>query len=196
MARPLQLATFEIPGAADHLAGMAESQAEEMRLAAYEQGYTAGWDDAIAAQTDEIARLRADLGRNLLDMSLSYQDARRHVLGALEPLLDEMIAKVLPAIARQTLAPIILEELRPAAENMAGAPLIVRTAPGNCAAVERLVATQTGLPVQVVAEPTLGEGQAYLKLADSEVRVDLDGVIAAIAAAVGAFFRIEKDEDQ
>lgn len=195
MARLLHLETFDLPGLADRLPESAQVEVEEMRLAAYEQGYSAGWDDSVAAQSDEVARLRADLGRSLTEMSLSYRDARRHVLGTLEPLLHDMVTKVLPTIAHQTLGQIILEHLRPVAETMSAAPIIVTTAPSNRAVVEKLLAAQTGLPITVREEPTLGDGQAFLKATGSEIRVDLDDVIVAIAGAVAAFFRIEKEQE-
>ena len=195
MARLLHLETFDLPGLADRLPESAQVEVEEMRLAAYEQGYSAGWDDSVAAQSDEVARLRADLGRSLTEMSLSYRDARRHVLGTLEPLLHDMVTKVLPTIAHQTLGQIILEHLRPVAETMSAAPIIVTTAPSNRAVVEKLLAAHTGLPITVREEPTLGDGQAFLKATGSEIRVDLDDVIVAIAGAVAAFFRIEKEQE-
>jgi flagellar assembly protein FliH len=196
MARPLQLEAFDMTGPTEHGGPVAPAEIEDIRLGAYEQGYAAGWDDAIAAQDSEIGHLRTDLGRNLLDMSLSYRDARRHVLAALEPLLHEMVTKVLPAIAHRTLGQIVLEELRPIAEGLSGAPVTVITAPVHRETVEAILAgAGTDLAVTVREEPALGEGQAYLKLGASEVRIDLDGVIEAIGKAVSAFFRIETNEE-
>jgi flagellar assembly protein FliH len=196
MARPLQLETFDMAGPAERGVPVAAAEIEDLRLGAYEQGYAAGWDDAIAAQDSEVARLRTDLGRNLLDMSLSYRDARRHVLAALEPLLREMVTKVLPSIAHRTLGQIVLEELRPIAEGFSAAPVTVITAPVHRQTVEAMLAAAApDLAITVREEPALGEGQAYLKLGASEVRIDLDGVIEAIGKAVNAFFRIETDEE-
>lgn len=195
MARPLELEAFDMPNPASQLPEALQAEVEEVRLTAYEKGYSAGWDDAISAQNADVARLRSDLGHNLMEMSLSYRDARRHVLGTLEPLLNDMVGKVLPAIAHQTLGHIILEQLRPVAETLASAPITVKTAPATHEMVEKLLTGEAGLPVRVIAEPTLSDGQAYLKLAESEVLVDLDGVIAAISSAVTDYFRIENDEE-
>lgn len=194
MARLLQLETFDMPATA---AGPAET--EEQRLAAYEQGYRAGWDDAVAAQGDEIGRLRGDLGRNLADMALSYRDARRHVLATIEPLLEEMVARVLPAAARHSLGAIILDELRPAAGQLAAEPVAVRTAPANRDLVERLLAeTMPGtadLPLTVIADDTLDEGQALIKTGTRETSIDLGRTVAAIDAAVRAFFHSQQETD-
>ena len=37
---------------------------EETKLASYEAGYAAGWEDAMAAQSDEQTQIRADLARD------------------------------------------------------------------------------------------------------------------------------------
>lgn len=195
MARLLELETFDLP---DHVGGVGDpddAELAEMKLAAYEQGYGAGWGDAVRAQSDDLARLRGDLGHNLSEMALSHRDARRHVLGALEPLLREMVDRILPATARKSLGHLILDELRPVAVELAATPVEVRTAPVARDQVEALLAATADLPVVVVAEPTLSEGQAYLKVAGREVKVDLDGVVQSIATAVAAFFEAEQRED-
>jgi len=43
-------------------------------------------------------------------------------------------------------------------------------------------------------EPTLGEGQVYLRLGDTETRIDLDRATAEIAAAVRSFFGLSEGE--
>ncbi|WP_284163926.1 flagellar biosynthesis protein [Frigidibacter sp. SD6-1] len=196
MARILELETFDLPDDPLQATLMGDAQVAEMKLLSYEQGYQAGWDDALGAQNDDITRLRTELGRNLTEMALSYRDARRHILASLEPLLDEMVAKVLPAIAHQALGPMILEELGPVVDRLAATPVTIRTAPANQSMVEELLAQKVDVPVQVVAEPTLGPGQAFLKTAAGEVQIDLDGVVGAIGAAVKAYFQTEHDEVQ
>jgi flagellar assembly protein FliH len=172
------------------------SDMEEARLAAFEKGYSAGWEDAVAAQDGEEAKLRADLGSNLQALSFSYHEARTHVLRALEPLLRDMVVKVLPTLARASLAEVVLEQLFPLAESLANAPVTVVVNPAIRETVETLLSAQSTMPLQFVEEPTLSEGQVYLHLGEVETRVDLDGVIAAIAAAVSAFFQIESKVEQ
>ena len=53
----------------------------------------------------------------------------------------------------------------------------------------------TGLPLIVIEEPSLGEGQVYLRMGDTETRIDLDRATADIASAVRDFFdHTEKDQ--
>lgn len=195
MARLLELESFEGTARASRAAVMDDGEVAEQKLQSYEKGYAAGWDDALLAQAADIARLRADLGRNLTEMTLSFQEARSHVLASLEPLLGEMVAKVLPMIARQSLAHFVLEQLTPVAEQLAGTGVEVRTAPQNVETIERLLAGEGALPVRVVADETLGEGQVFLRTGAHETVIDLDEVVTAIGSAVSAFFDIRRSED-
>lgn len=197
MAGRLKLEAFDAPEPKQQLeqVELERNQFEDVKLAAFEQGYAAGWDDAVAAQDGEAARLRADLGRNLQDLAFTYHEARAHVLRALEPLLFDMTAKVLPAIARETLGQIVLEQLRPVAGSMASSPLGVVASPVALPQIQALLGDTSNLPFTFTEEPSLSEGQVYLRLGEAETRIDLDGVIAAIQKAVSAHFRIASEEN-
>jgi flagellar biosynthesis/type III secretory pathway protein FliH len=191
---PLKLEVFKT-GPASSAAEAAESSAqEEARLAAYDQGYTAGWDDSAAAQADEQSRLNAELARNLQALSFTYHEARGHLLSAMAPLVQDMCTRLLPEIARDALAPVVLDALMPLAEDLADTPVTIVINPAARPAVESLLVTATGLPVTLREEPSLGEGQAWLQLGESETRVDLDRAITRIIAAVRGFFDLN-DKD-
>lgn len=195
MAKPLELQTFDLPDPARLPADIRDADLAELKLASYEQGYGAGWNDALQAQSEDVARLRTDLGRRLCEMELSYRDARRHILTALEPLLRDMVNKVLPAVAQTALGPMVLEQLKPIAEELAATPVEIRTSPANLDLVGTLVNRGTNLPLRIVAEATLTDGQAYVKLPGHAAKIDLDGVIGEIAGAVDAFFHSELHGD-
>lgn len=167
---------------------------EEARLAAYEEGYTAGWEDAENATSQDQTRVGADLARNIQALGFTYHEARMHVLRAVGPLLQEMVGRLLPEMAREALAPIVLQTLMPLAEKMADAPVSLVLNPVARPAVEALLEQATGLPLTLIEEPTLGEGQVYLRLGDTETHIDLDRATAEIATAVRGFFGLsEKD---
>ena len=161
---------------------------EEARLASFEAGYSAGWEDATAAQKDEHSAVGADLARNLQALSFTYHEARAHVVAALQPCLVALVSRVLPETARANLAPMVAEALRPLAELAAGAPVTIELNPAARPAIEALLGRHTDPPVRLVEEPTLGEGQVYLRLGDREDHVDLDHITESIRAAVFGFF--------
>ena len=170
------------------------SQLEEVKISAYEQGYSAGWEDASAAQQGDQTRIRADLARNLQSLSFTFQDARSHVLQAIRPLILEMTGRLLPELAREALAPIVLEALVPMAEGMGDAPLTLVLHPAVRERAESLVAQATGLPIIIEEEDSLGEGQVYIRLGPQETKVDLTRVTEDITAAVRGFFNLS-DQD-
>lgn len=189
---PLKLEIFDMGEGAD-LDAATQSLTEEARLSVYEEGYSAGWEDAVAAEAAGQERLGADLARHLQDLGFTYQEARIHVLRMVEPLLEQVVTKLLPRIAHAAIAPVVAEALMPMAEQLSEAPLHLVVNPTMRERVEtRLSAMTSGLPLIVVAEPTLGEGQAYLRLGEAELRVDLDQAIARISDAVHGFFELSR----
>lgn len=166
------------------------SALDEAKVASFEQGYAAGWEDAVSAQSGDQSRIRADLARNLQSLSFTFQDARSHVLQAIRPLLLEMTSRLLPEVAREALAPTVLEALMPIADEMTDAPVTLVLNPAVRDRVESLLSQATGLPLLVEEEPSLAEGQVYLRLGATETKVDLGQVTADISAAVRAFFNL------
>lgn len=192
----LRLEVFDSAIAGDGLpAPLVEASAlEDAKVTAFEQGYSAGWEDAVAAQQGDQSRIRADLARNLQSLAFTFQDARSHVLQAIRPLIVEMTNRLLPEVAREALAPTVLEALMPMAEALADAPLILVLNPAARSSVEDLVTRATGLPLVIEEEPSLGEGQVYLRIGKVETKVDLTQVTADIGAAVRAYFSMHNKE--
>ena len=192
----LRLEVFETPEttARPETVVLDTSALEEARLAAYDNGYRAGWDDAAAAQDQDQTRVRADLARNLQALSFTYHEARSHMLQALRPLVEDMVSRLLPVLARESLGGVILEEIMPVAENLVDVPVVLVINPSARPAVEALIAEATGLPLTIEEEESLGEGQAYLRFGAEELRVDLDRAVTDIAAAVRGFFELSQQE--
>ncbi|MBL4917033.1 flagellar biosynthesis protein [Szabonella alba] len=191
----LRLEVFESAGAGEAETVVTDLDTiEEARLAAYEQGYKAGWEDAAATQADEQDRLRSDVARNLQALGFTYHEARSHVMGGVEPLLRELVGHVLPALAERTLGPMIVDMLLPLAREAAGSPAVMTFNPAIRDLVEAAVTAADGLPVQLREEPSLGEGQVYLRLDGREARLDLDTTLRRILEATEEFFTLSKQE--
>lgn len=188
----LRLEVFDTAPSADgSMQPLVEATAvEEAKVASFEQGYSAGWDDAVAAQQGDQGRIRADLARNLQSLSFTFQDARSHVLQAIKPLILEMINRLLPEVARESLAPTVLEAVMPMAEELADAPLTLVLNPAVRGQIEDLLHQATGLPLLIDEEPTMPDGQVYIRFGASEAKVDLGQVTTDIAIAVRAFFNL------
>ena len=188
----LRLEVFDMAPASDgSLQPLVEATVvEEAKVASFEQGYSAGWEDAVAAQNGDQNRIRADLARHLQSLAFTFQDARSHVLQSVRPLILEMVERLLPEVAREALAPTVVEAIAPMAESLADAPLTLVVNPAVRGEVEDLVARATGLPMVIEEEPSLPEGQVYIRFGPTETKVDLSQVTEDIATAVRAFFNL------
>lgn len=194
MVLRLEVFENEDAGAAPNTVVLDTSVLEEAKLASYDTGYSAGWEDAAAAQSGDQTRIGADLARSLQALSFTYQEARGHILRALEPLFEEIIAKLLPSLASETLGGIVLDTLMPMAEGLADAPVTLVLNPNVRAAVEPLIEAATGLTLIIEEEPSLGEGQVYLRFGQNEALVDLGRATAEITTALRGFFDLSPKE--
>ncbi|SLN13266.1 hypothetical protein AQS8620_00175 [Aquimixticola soesokkakensis] len=165
---------------------------ESQRMASYEQGYKAGWDDAVRSHAEEQSRISADFARNLEDLGFTFHEARSHVMSAMEPLLQQITAKVLPQLVSETLGQTIMEELMPLAEKASDHPIQVVIPPQSRAAIEKLAANIATVPLDIVEEPSLAEGQVYLRLGTIEKHIDMSSAVDRIGQAISAIFEINE----
>lgn len=198
MAPRLRLEVFDTTTPGDSAASgpVAAEAVEDVRLAAYDKGYAAGWEDATASQADSQARLRDDLASNLRNLSFTYWEARSHLLQGLEPLLRAMVDRVLPEVARDTLGAAVVSELRAEAEGLASAPAVIEIAPGDRALVEAALGADPGLPVTLRDDPALGSGQVHFRFGAEERALDLGALLAAISTLVDDFLNTTRPTDE
>jgi flagellar biosynthesis/type III secretory pathway protein FliH len=161
---------------------MSDEELETIRPEAFENGYKAGWDDAAKALREEQSHITSDLARNLQDLSFTYTEAHSAVLAAIRPLMGDIIDKVVPELARETLGLRIKDELEQLAKRKASqrVEILVTT--------EGLMSQDFGFPLAVVADDTLSEGQVFMRFDDEETEIDLNAVTEGIRQAVDGFF--------
>ena len=165
---------------------------EKTRLESYEAGYKAGWDDAAQAESNEQDRIGAEFARNLQDLGFTFHEARVHVMHALEPLLAGMVQRVLPKLVSETMGQTIIEELLPLATEAADTPIEVVVAPASRQALETLLTEATAVPVTLVEEPTLAQGQVFLRSGKTERHIDFASAIDRIGVAIEALYELNE----
>ncbi|WP_112310268.1 flagellar biosynthesis protein [Pseudogemmobacter bohemicus] len=166
---------------------------EENRAAAWEQGYRAGWDDCEAAHTRNGEQVRAELERNLMVLAFTWQEARAHILGAMEPLLQEIVNRLLPDMAREALGPVLVEQMMPVMEAAAEQPASLTLHPSARPQVEALLSRTPGLLFEISEDSGLGEAQVFLRLGPREISIDLTRVTNTIIRSVQDFFTLSQE---
>ncbi|MBK5934067.1 flagellar assembly protein FliH [Rhodovulum imhoffii] len=190
MSSRLRLESFD--GVPPDAPGPAEDTGA-LRTAAYEEGYSAGWDDAIAREAAERTRIGTDFAKTLQEMAFSYHEARSSVIQALSPLLQAMAERILPQAAQARFAETVLEAATDLAACVANRPVEIRVAPENLEALERLLPPDPPLPVTVTEDATLGPGQAWIGGPETEREVDIDTVLTELSKAVDDFLYLEQE---
>jgi len=171
---------------------VSEADREEDRLHAFEQGYSAGWEDATRALQDSSAQGASQLAASISDASFTFQEAYSGVLRDIEPAISRMIALMLPDIARETLGQHLVGEIRKTFRDI---PASALTISANEAQIETLKETlaANGLgAISVKSDPGLGALQAIVGTEKSEREIDFGRLIedfqqslASLAANAG-----------
>lgn len=167
---------------------------EEERLEAFEKGYQAGWEDSTKAAADDTRRISSDFAQNLQDLSFTYQEAHSAALSSLRPLLEQMMKTLLPELMRQTLGAQIVGQIQKLAAQQGPQPIELVTSPANATPLETLLADVSAMPVRIIEESTLPEGQVFLRFGKHEREIDLSGVVAAIEGKMNGFFEATQKE--
>lgn len=167
---------------------------EEQKLQAFEAGYQAGWDDAEKSQADAKGRVSAELSQNLLDMSFTYHEALSKLTMSLEPVMGTIVKKLLPEIVKTSLSAHILEQFDGLVKEQADKPVEVVVSPANTQTVLEMVGEKLPTSFTVVGDASLGAGQAFVRIADTERQIDLNAIIDEINKALAGFFHDAAEE--
>lgn len=193
MGRPVVLERFDADASGGFDQRQTGAPAEGDSLAGYEDGYQAGWDDAIQSQDKMQDRVSSDLAAHLQDLSFTFHEAKSHVLKSLEPLVKDTFGRVLPEAARVALPQLILEQVMELARECADSPVYLTVAPASREALLSVLPEHAGLPLEIREEVTLAEGQVFLRLGDCERQIDTARVARDMLECVETFFA-ENDE--
>ncbi len=171
-----------------------ESVEEEQRLAIFEQGYSAGWEDAIAAQAKNTHVASETFAKNLSDLSFTYQEAVQNVTAALVPFLQALADTLVPDALEAGLAQRIATDLAQAVDVENAAEVTVRCSPARHPLISVAVPAALEMPVKIVADPALPTDAVSLTFATSERHIDLSELTAHIRQSIEAFaFQLNKD---
>jgi len=178
-------------GIRDLSSNTSQDDAEELRLSSFEDGYRAGWDDAQKTTAESQQKLSQELVQNIQDIGFAQEEARQHVLKAIEPVLQEIVSKVLPQASQQTLLPLIIENLIKLLKDRSEVPIVLAVTPESQNAVATALGEDLKADVMVEGDPVIGPNQARITGATKTVELDLGGTISDIQSMLQDFFKLE-----
>jgi flagellar assembly protein FliH len=191
---PRDAAQTPTPSSQPDPAGLAVNAVdlEEERLAAYEKGYSAGWEDAATAHAEEQGHISTEFARNLQDLSFTFHEAQAALVRDMEAILSGIVERVLPGALRPALAELVVGRALDMTRRP-GQVVEIVVAPENVARVEALCQGRPSPPLRIAAEPSLGGGQAFVRFAEAEEKIDLDAILAEMSSAMGRALAAEED---
>jgi hypothetical protein len=152
-------------------------QAEKLRENAYEQGYAAGWQDALEhmRNEDELRNIAAQ--EALQAIGFSYNEAHQALVGSFLALIQAMLEKLLPEAAHLALPVFLSAELEALVAQNTRAEVQLICAPGARDRLAELVASCAQIKIELVEEPSFSESQLLLRLDSQEREIDLSGLL-------------------
>ena len=84
---------------------------EDEKLQSFEDGYKAGWEDAVNAQSQARDHIDNEFAKNLQEISFSFHEARTALKKELGEMLEPVFLKLLPIISHETFIPKIIENI-------------------------------------------------------------------------------------
>lgn len=164
-----------------------EDAFEESRLAAFENGYKAGWDDASAAHAAEQAHISSDFSENLQALNFTYQEAYSQVIGMVEPLLTQMVESILPKAAQETLGTRIISEVMNIVRIQSPQRIELITSPASRIKLEKLGIESLPTLVNLKEDASLGDGQVSIRFGKEEHSIDLENLLGDMSVLISEY---------
>ncbi|MGC1497563.1 MAG: hypothetical protein WA790_17300 [Sulfitobacter sp.] len=184
----------DLTGNGDVSKDLNEDSGDETKLQFFEEGYQAGWEDAVKAHETARDRVATDFAQNLQDMSFTYHEAYGKLSSAMQPLLSQIITKLLPDLRSKIIGAHVLAQMTDLMRDQSDNAIEIAVSPTNLDTLNEILSVGTNVPFMITAEPALGDGQVYLRVNQEEREIDFDAVTSGISEALDAFFQEIKQE--
>lgn len=176
-------------------AGMSEDDLEDMRLAAFEKGYVAGWEDAIKNQEKENSRISDGMAQRLEDISFTFYEARSQFSKDSGIILRLLSEKILPETLHRNFAEHLTYEMKSILESLSPDSLTIAVPKGNRTKVEKLLNLDIPVPLRIEEDFSLGNDQVVLRVADIEREIDINRFVKSMLDTMDTFtFSTEKSD--
>ncbi|MBY5933638.1 hypothetical protein KUV51_11560 [Tateyamaria omphalii] len=169
-------------------------EVEDQKLEAFEKGFQAGWEDAVAAQSETQSFVSSDLASSLQSASFEYHELRATMSASVETIVKNITDVILPQIAQASLGAHVREKAQAMARASLDRRIEIAVAPDSEAAVRRVLVDEIPEPFLLVTDNLLGPSQVVLRTERMEAELDLERTVAEISDAVASFFEVQSAE--
>lgn len=176
----LKLEVFETAPLEDADARIDAHQAVKLREAAFEEGYAAGWQDALEHMRNEDSLRRLAAEEALQQISFSYAEAHHALSGAFLGLTGAILSKVLPQATAIALPERVAAELADLVTQHTHCAIRIACAPAVKPMLEPLAAACPDVQITFHPEPSFSDAQVALRMDMQEREIDFDALLDAL----------------
>lgn len=180
----LKLESFDHGTAQNDDDPLTAQDAESLRARAFEEGYGAGWSDALAQMRNEDALRRAASEEALQGIAFGFHEARSELESSFVALASELVDILLPELLPRAMQQVVSQELRALAARQFRGRMELLCATGVREVMSDLIATVPGLDITLVDEPSFTEQQVMLRVDQNLRHIDLDGLRTTLRASL------------
>ena len=180
----LKLESFDGTAMALDDATLTARDAESLRSTSFEEGYGAGWSDALEQMRHEDALRRAAAQEALQAIAFSFHEACEALESNFMSLATEMVTTLLPELVPEARRRLLAAELRALAARQFAGRLELLCAPGTAAGLADLADSVPGLEIAMVEEPSFTDSQLMIRVDQNTRQIDLHGLMATLQAAL------------
>jgi hypothetical protein len=163
---------------------------EEERLAAFDDGFAAGWDDALKAQKQTETRINEAFADALETAGFTYHEALSQITENLSPVFEQLVAMVLPEVLQTTLGLHVIDRLTELATDAAAQPITVTVSPAFRPRLEALVAQQSAVSVDI--RESADHDTVTFAVGSMEQELNMGRLLDDIKVAVDAYVHTGK----
>lgn len=159
---------------------------EDVKLAAFEDGYRAGWDDALAAQR-EAGKLISETTRDILAAAtLTREDAVTAIGKGACDLLGAVIDKIFTEHRAKALTAQVIAAVETRLRKAGDAPIVIAAAPELASELSQVVGPLFEAELTFRPDEALPADEVEIKVADAAYLIDHDALHFEISEIIAA----------
>ena len=174
----------QVSPAPDETVSVTREDSDQRSRAAYDKGYSSGWDDATAAAARRDDAVTADLERAIQDMGFTYHEAVGQVRAEFHRFVRNLMDSFLPSLAAQGLRETLRARIEEMAEPAEGIRVELLVPPRFAEIFAPLARDEGVFPITVLPEPSLSDAQAFARIGRVEWSVDFTALLDDLETAM------------
>lgn len=165
----------------------ADAKIEDQKLQVFEEGYSAGWDDAIAAQAKHTNIATEVFVQNLRDLSFTYQEALTQMSQDLARFMDVLCNILMPKTLDTTFVETVRQQLTDVALESAAGQVEIKCSKARLVLLQENLSEDLPMPVIVSEDQQLDTDEVSLSLGPNEQVCDISSILRETVEKIEAY---------